>query len=338
MINKQSDNYNSCRLINFHLPVIKSINQLIRLLDIKENESKFFFSNNRKNNLYKSFTIKKRNGSERLIEKPNPVIMPVLKAINSSIFSCFNINSHVCGFVKEKSVLDNALPHLGCKTLIKIDIKDFFPSINLKQVVYALRYYGYGKNVSKYLGYLCVNKDFTLPQGSPTSPVLSNIVCNILDSRIYGLLSKTFQLYSFEYTRYADDITISSKLKIPKQSILKVISQIYQIIREEGFAPNYDKTKWFYNGKKLLVTGIVVNNNENLYLDRKVRRKIENTIRYVRKYGWIGHISYINEKENEHFSIQSYKEHIFGLCAYYKMINKNIGRKLFEQLDKLRND
>ena len=80
------------------------------------------------------------------------------------------------GFVKNKSILTNALPHIGARVLMKFDFENFFPSIKLHNVISQFRFFGYGKNVSRYLGYLCVNSNFSLPQGAPTSPYLSNLM------------------------------------------------------------------------------------------------------------------------------------------------------------------
>lgn len=330
MINKDSDVYNIKRLHKFHLPVICSINQLNDVLRIGDSESKFFFSNNRKKNLYSTFEIKKRDGSSRKIEKPNQEILPVLKALNKSLFSCFPLNGCCCGFVSGKSIVDNAIPHIGCKLLIKLDIKDFFPSINLKKIVYCLRYFGYGKNVSRYIGYLCVNKDYCLPQGFPTSPAISNIVASKLDSRIMGLIKKRFANYELSYSRYADDISISTKKHLSKDHIIEIIDWIYKIMQEEGFTPNHEKTKIFTNGSKLSVTGITVNNQNKPSVDKRIIREIENAIRYSSKYGISDHLKRINNQDRC-YSIESYIEHIFGLCAYVKMIDKEKGNKLYKQ-------
>lgn len=325
---KDFDNYNYNRLKKFHLPVIKSVNQLLEVLELKDKEEKFFYSKNRSIYLYKKFEIEKQNGGSRIIEKPNAEILPTLKALNNSIFCEFKVDEHCCGFVKGKSIVDNALPHMGAKVLIKFDIENFFPSINIKKINYALRYFGYGKNVSRYLSYLCVNKNFELPQGSPVSPIISNIVATRMDARISGLLSKKYRDFSLKFTRYADDITISSKERISKEKISLIIQDVKSIIINEGFKPNYNKLKVYSNRGKILVTGLIVNDKKKVTVDKHIVREIENAIRYIPLYGLNNHMSHLKIYSSE----STYIEHLYGLCSFVKMVDNEKGTKLFIKL------
>ena len=326
MIIKDSDNYDLKKLQSFNLPIIKSINHLLELLDINaEDERKYLYPNNRKKNLYREYNISKKNGGVRKIEIPDDKIKFIQKAINRVILSNFNMPNSCIGYMRGKSIVDNAIPHLEAKTLMKFDIKDFFPSIKLPKVVGQFRYFGYGKNVSKYLGYLCVNKDFCLPQGAPTSPMLSNLVCIKLDNRIKAFCEKL----NLSYTRYADDITVSSKEKLSTARCEYIKNFIDDIIIDEEFTPNQEKYRKFVNGQSLKVTGITVNTKMNV--DKKIIRELDNAIRYISKYGLDSHL----EKIEYNLDID-YVNHLYGLAFYVKMVDNDKGLKYLEELNKLK--
>ena len=165
-INRKIDNPNIERLTRYKLPIITNIEQLIEILQISEEQEKIFFYNkNRKKYLYRIVKIPKRTGGVRTLEIPIQQLKVIQKAINNVILSKFNITKEANAYIKKRSIVTNALPHVGAKTLIKIDIKDFFPSINFKHVYGQFRYFGYGECVSKYLTLLCVDGNLKLPQG-----------------------------------------------------------------------------------------------------------------------------------------------------------------------------
>lgn len=328
VVEKNSDNFSLERLNFFKLPVIKNVSQLLEILDISsEEETRYFYKENRKKYLYNHIYIPKKNGQFRLIEIPDSKIMSIQRAINDVILKNFSMTKSCCGFVKGKSLINNAKPHVQSKTLMKIDIKDFFPSIKLNQVVYQFRYFGYGMNVSRYLGYLCVNENYSLPQGAPTSPSLSNLVCIKMDKRI----EKYCKNKSLKYTRYADDITISSKEYLNIQECNKIRDFIYFILKDEGFEPNYKKYKRFVNGQRLQVTGIIVNDKINV--SKKYYRELDNAIRYVRMNGLQTHLINIGYDADV-----DYLNHILGLVSFVSMVNKEKGKYYLEEINSLVDD
>lgn len=334
VLEKELDLFNSKRLGKFRLPVVKSISHLLELLNIPDREDFFFFSNNRRRLYNKSF-IPKKSGGKRMIEAPIPDLKNIQKAIDDVFFRHFELSKHCCAYRKNISIVDNALPHLGAKTLLKFDIKDFFPSITLKNVYYQFRYYGYGKNVAKYLGFLCVNGDCVLPQGAPTSPMLSNLVCVRLDARISGYCKSTNSKYCLKYTRYADDITISSNRRLAKEEINSIKKMINAIIISEGFYPNYDKFKCFHVGQKMMVTGININSKNELHVDKLKLREVEIAIHCIKKFGLLSHIEYLNRKKEYSWTESTYEKHIFGMAFYIKMIDCELGVKLIAELKRL---
>ena len=323
-INREEDNANIKRLIQYKLPVIKNINQLVNILDISEQQEKiFFYKELRKKYLYRVVEIPKRSGGIRKLEVPIESLKIIQKAINNVILNKFKMSKEANAYIKNRSIVTNAVPHVGAKTIIKIDIKDFFPSINFKHVYGQFRYFGYGENVSKYLALLCVDGDLKLPQGAPTSPTLSNLISVYMDSRISGYCSK----HNYAYTRYADDITISSSEKLSFLIIMSIKSFIFMILRDLEFEPNESKFKYFHNGAKLQVTGVVI--NDKLSAPKDKIREIENAIRYIGKYGLQSHMQYLGiDKDN-------YIGHLYGLAYYIKMIDKKKGEVYLQELNKL---
>lgn len=334
MLEKERDLFNPQRLGKFRLPVIKSINHLLELLNINDREDLFFYSGYRKH-LYRSWRIQKKSGGFRLIEAPNDELKNIQKVIDDVFFRHFVLSKSCCAYRKQMSIIDNAKPHLGAKTLLKFDITNFFPSINLKDVYYLFRYYGYGKNVSKYLGYLCVNSDCVLPQGAPTSPMISNLICVRLDARIEGFCKSTMDKYCLIYTRYADDITLSSRKRLSHECIVSIRKMINMIIASEGFSPNEDKFKAFHCGQKMIVTGININSADMLHVEKTKVREIEIAIHCIKKYGINSHLEYLSNKKGYKWNEAQYKKHIFGMAFYVKMIDQALGSKLIKQLKEL---
>ena len=331
IIVKDTDNFNENRLNYYHLPVIKSVNQLLSMINFTfEDERKFFYSGNRDFFLYHQLDVPKRNGNgTRRIEIPHPKVKEIQQIINKHILSKFNMANSCHGFVKNKSILTNALPHVGAKTLMKFDIKDFFPSITLNLVVQQFRFFGYGINVSRYLGYLCVNNDFCLPQGAPTSPYLSNLICIKIDKRIEGYCKK----YNYNYTRYADDITISSKELISENKFNKIKKFISSVLDDEdelySFKLNEEKCHRFVNGQKMIVTGIVVNSIASV--NKSICRELDNAIRYIKLFGVEEHLNHLELDYDEY----SYKQHLYGLAYFVNMVNPEKGKEYVSKLDEL---
>lgn len=323
-INREEDNVNIKRLNEYKLPVIINVNQLVDILGIsKQQEKIYFYKESRKECLYKIVEIPKRSGGIRKLEIPIESLKIIQKSINNVILSKFKMSKEANAYIKKRSIVTNAIPHVWAKTIIKIDIKDFFPSINFKHVYGQFRYFGYGKNVAKYLALLCVDGNLKLPQGAPTSPTLSNLISVHMDSRIRGYCAK----YNYSYTRYADDITISTKEKLNLSTIMSVKNFVFMILRDLEFEPNEEKFKFFYNGAKLQVTGVVVNNKLSVHKEKI--RELDNAIRYISKYGLIEHMKYLKIDNN------NYIGHLYGLAYYIKMIDQVKGEFYLQKLNKL---
>ena len=257
---------------------------------------------------YREFTIKKRNGGERIITAPYPSLMSVQQWIYKNILlRTTNFQPQAKGFVPGLSILDNAIPHLKRSQVLKMDIKDFFPSIGINRIIRIFKKLGYHHKLAYVLAALCCHHSH-LPQGAPTSPILSNIVMRHLDRRLDGL-SKRFNL---TYTRYADDLTFSGEY-IP----LKFIEYVQLIIENGGFIVNLGKTKLLQKNAKKIITGVSITSGIPT-IPKELKRRLRQEAFYIHKYGYNQHI-----KHCKHNIDPAYKLRLLGKFSYWNSIERN---------------
>lgn len=307
----------SNRLNSNNVPIIYNLRHLRGILKIRRKEQNDFFGEGRSIN-YKVFYIPKKAGGYRKIEAPVEKLCYIQKWIKVNILDSIKVSDNAKGFKKNTSIIENARPHVGKEVVINLDIKDFFPSINYAKVFRFFIYIGYTKEVAHLLTQLCTNGNNVLPQGAPTSPGLSNIICLKLDKRLTELAKKV----GCSYSRYADDITFSGK-----KEIIKIIPLIKRIIQDEGYVINEKKFRIQFSNHLQVVTGLTVNKKINI--SKQLKKEIENAIFYAQKFGVDKHMQNINC--NRFF----YKEHLYGIAYFVKMIDKEKGEKYLNGLDKI---
>lgn len=262
---------------------------------------------------YTTFKISKKRGGVRNIESPKHNLKQIQHKILHQILYKVKISDESFGFVKHKSIIDNANHHLCSNYMLGIDLEDYFTNIKTPRVYYIFRYIcGYCHEVS-YTLTLLVTKNQSLPQGAPTSPFISNIVAYKLDYR----LSRFAEKLNFRYTRYADDISISSQTEIPSN----VKYTVYKIIEDEGFKVNKLKTKSMSRINHLEVTGIYIY-DDSIHVPRKYIKGIEQQLYYIKRYGIVDHKNKANIRNN------FYIEHIQGCINYINQIDQSHGSKL----------
>ena len=285
------------RLIDNHVPVIFDYKHLSLLIGIStSNFGKMIFADK---NFYSEVEIPKKSGGKRILHVPSLELKYIQRWILDNILKYMHVSSYAMGFCDKRSILDNAKLHLGQECILNMDLKDFFPSITFEKVFRVFAYYGYTKEVSYILTKICTY-DGRLPQGSPASPCLSNIICLKLDAR----LSKLADTYKAKYSRYADDITFSGNSGINN---IKHIAQ--EIIEDEGFQLNNKKTRIAYKYQRQEVTGLIVN-GDRVRVNKQYKRIIYQEIYYCIKYGLHNHMIKINCEK------AFYKEHLYGK-AYF---------------------
>ena len=219
--------------------------------------------------MYKEFEISKRSGGTRRITAPTGRLKDVQKCISVILAPYYQVPDCVHGFTEGKSVASNASMHTAKNYILNIDLKDFFPTITYTRVVKSLKGLGFNDEVSDIIARLCTIPMWdeqsqmlrnSLPQGSPASPLLSNIVCSTLDRRLTDLARR----HRVTYTRYADDMTFSSDHSVYAKDS-SFLQELEDIVRSCGFKINEKKTRLQKNGSRQEVTGLIVCEKVNTY-------------------------------------------------------------------------
>lgn len=278
-----------------------------------------------KTSQYSQFTIPKRSGKNRTITAPSSNIKIIQRNLNRLIQTSYSNHEskYSYAFSNHKSNIKNAKVHKSSKLILNIDLKDFFDQIHFGRIKGAFMHYpfNFNKDVSNTLANL-VTYDSKLPQGAPTSPILSNIVCWSFDKE----MSIWAQKYKFRYTRYADDITISTiKEGFPEEILVIVEGECYLgsvllgLFQKHKFAVNYEKVKFIGMDNRQLVTGVVV--NEKLNVKRAYIRQIRKELFIWSKYGSEGLVQKFRPTYKKPTKIPTdYTESILGKLNYIRNV------------------
>lgn len=267
---------------------------------------------------YHEIKIPKKNGSFRTIDIPSVDLKYIQRWILDNILNRMHISEYANGFVRNKSILTNAQNHINSDCIINIDLKDFFPTVKFEQVFGIFKYYGYTKELSYTLAKLCTYRGI-LPQGSPASPAITNITCLKLDKRLAALSRK----YEATFSRYADDITFSGK-----KAIVHLLPYAMDIIRDEGFAVNPDKTRVAFKHQRQEVTGLIVN-GDSVRVSQQFKKHFRQEIYYCKKYGVKSHLEHTEDQHS------FYKEHMYGQAYFVNMVEPSLGKELLNLLDSI---
>lgn len=244
---------------------------------------------------YQRFTIAKKSGGERHISAPMPRMKRAQYWVLDNILAKMPVHEAVHGFLPGRSILTNAAPHVGQDVVINLDLKDFFPSIGMRRVRGVFRQLGYSAQVAGVLALVCTeapadeveldgNRYFVargervLPQGAPTSPMLTNLLCRRLDARLAASAARL----GFRYTRYADDLTFSAGPEHSRDTG-KLLWRVKQIVASEGLTVHPDKQQVMRRHRQQHVTGIVV--NDKLSTDRDTLRRFRAVLHQAERHG-----------------------------------------------------
>lgn len=230
---------------------------------------------------YRNFTIPKRTGGKREIRAPYLSLLECQRWINDNILSALIPHASATGYVTGRSIRDHASPHVNADFVLTIDLENFFPTIDFSRVISVFRGLGYSGQVSLSLAKLCC-LDNVLPQGAPTSPSLSNIVCKRLDEKLEHISVEL----GLRYTRYADDMCFSGA-EIKKHNL----NEIKKIVNSEGFRVKKTKTHLHAPQSNLkLVTGVNVALGK-LSLPKPYKRAISTDLYHIEKHGLRSHLA-----------------------------------------------
>lgn len=291
----------------FSIPELKNYHDLARELRLSIDILSKYFNNNRR--YYRTYEVKKKNGKTRNISSPHLELKGIQRWILRNIFDKLSPSPYATGFVKGISLKQNATPHEGKQYILNIDFKDFFDNISSRHVYSVFRSLGYSPKLSYQLTKICTLNG-ALPQGAPTSPALSNFICNRLDYRLGSYCKKN----ALSYTRYADDITISGNRLLSMQEAKKIT---IKIIGDENFKINTQKTKLLGPSLKREVTGLVINDKIGIGRDKlnKFRMTMFNLFKAndpsakVVIDGIISYVSSVDKKRSE--NLKKYREKLF---------------------------
>lgn len=277
-------------------------------------------------NHYSTYGIRKKSGGKRIIEAPDAMLKEVQRWIYVNILcKDRSIPDCVHGFMpsfgendKERGILTNAMPHSGHDWLINLDLKDFFHTITLDMVKGYFDSLGYDDEVSKTLTALCTLRS-RLPQGAPTSPMLSNLIVAKMDADMMKFCKERGVIY----TRYADDLTFSANydVKIPD------LKDLYSIIFKYGFVVNHQKTKVRYKGCKKNVTGLTV--TDGVHVPQKYRKEVWRELYFCKKFGVYEHYRNMGTDKG------LYKAWLRGKIMFVRQIDPACGNKMLEQFNEL---
>ncbi len=265
----------------------------------------YSISNNIEKN-YKIYKIKKRNGKYRTIYEPNKELKHIQKQILVNVLENKKISKYAKAYHKGISLKDNAIPHVGKKVLLKLDIKDFFENISFIDVYnscFPIEYFP--KSVGMLLTYLCTYEDH-LTQGSPTSAYISNLVMKEFDEIIGEWCSKK----NISYTRYSDDMTFSGDFEV--REVITIVRKMLSRLRLEL---NNDKIHVVSKAQNQNVTGVVV--NEKAQVSLKYRKEIRQEVYYINKYGLESHLKRVEAKD-----AKAYLNSLYGRILYVLQINE----------------
>jgi len=293
---------------------------------------------------HRTATIK-RSGAIRLIEAPKPRLKEIQRRILTEILDRIPLHPSVHGFARSRSIQTFAAPHVGKRVVLRMDVKDFFPSFSAARIESFFRTAGYPESVAEILAALSttaaprqewgrfsldIGRDQLreamwlyerrhLPQGAPSSPALANLCAWRIDSRLSGLAAAA----GATYTRYADDLAFSGDE--PFESRVELFSlHVAAILLEEGFHANHRKTRIMRSGVRQYLAGLVANRRVNVVradFDR-LRAILHNSV----------HRGPESQNRNAH---ADWRSHLAGRVAFVEATNAEKGarlRRLFEQI------
>lgn len=224
---------------------------------------------------YRAFDIPKKGGGSRRIQSPHPTVRILQRKLLQALALVYTPHPSAHGFIRNRSIVTNASRHSGARLVLNVDLENFFPSVEFSRVrgVFIKRF-KFPANVATILARICCNTgDFPdhLPQGGPTSPIITNMLCHSMDRQITRLAKR----YGLFYTRYADDLTISTRRRtFPSQvahvadgDLVSIGSEFLDIIERSGFELNSRKSRISTHSERLAVTGLTVNQFPNITRD-----------------------------------------------------------------------
>ncbi len=289
----------------------------------------YFCNPNKCHGTFRTFSIPKKSGKLRTISAPTKIHKSLLVCVNVLLQALYIPNDYAMGFVPGRSVVDNARLHVGHNYILNIDLQDFFPSIPQARVWGAIKVapFNFNETIASSIAGLCAMRTdgtvdesgklryrYVLPQGSPASPIITNIICQKLDRRLAGLARR----YGLTYSRYADDITFSSNHSVYSRDG-EFMKELERIVTEQNFAINSEKTRLLKKGTRQEVTGLVVSDKVNVV--RKYTRDLGSLLHIWERYGYgAASVAFMKNYSGRTQGTPMMERVIEGKLLYLKMV------------------
>ncbi|NBH06789.1 RNA-directed DNA polymerase [Amycolatopsis sp. SID8362] len=290
----------------------------------------------RKFDPYTDIKIKRTNGRiMRPVSSPSPGLMPIQRWILAHIVSRLGTHPNSFAYTRNKSIKSCASKHLGANWLVRLDVQNFFESIDESSVYRVFAEAGYQPLAAFELARICTRyaphahhvdaerfrskshyatiRQYNMPymgfvpQGAPTSGALANLVAKDLDLTLTQVAEK----YGAAYTRYSDDMTFSSTSKFTRSKALSLIEESRTALFMNGFRLHDKKTQIQPPGARKTILGLLVD-GDSVHLNKRIRSRIENHVRGAEKFGLRSHYSHVNFA-----SLEGFVNHVSGLIAFW---------------------
>lgn len=277
---------------------------------------------------YVEFEIPKAKGGTRRIAAPRGPLRKIQRKILDDILAKVPVHDACHGFVVGRSTVTNAKAHEKAALVVKLDLKDFFPTVHYRRVKGLFEHLGYGEEVAGALAGITTYRPKLpngtvvwpgmLPQGAPTSPAIANLTCRRMDNRLERLAAK----YGAVYTRYADDLTFSFA-ELPEIRIGRFLWWVDAICQQEGFTERDDKRRILRAKHQQRVTGLVVNQRVNV--PRKDRHRFRAILHNCAKHG-------VASQAKGH---EDFPAFLAGYAAYVHMVDPKLGKQYMDAVARL---
>ena len=324
--NKESD---AALLERRGLPVLHDGADLARAMGIELSALRWLTYHRRAAALlhYHRYGIPKKTGGIRAISAPKPALAKAQAWVLANILNKLEPEPDAHGFVRRRSILTNALPHVARAVVVNLDLSGFFPTLTFRRVKGLFGKLGYSEHAATVLALLTTEPprahaeldgkvwgvalgERVLPQGACTSPALTNAICRRLDRRLRGLAAR----HGFEYTRYADDLTFSGDDRSAasegaRRKVGLLLKSVRSILLDEGFVEHPEKTRVMGQGRRQEVTGVVVNAKPSL--GREERRRLRAILHNAARHG----LASQNREQHPDFA-----GHLRGLVSFACML------------------
>ena len=302
---------------------------------------------------YRSFVVRKRSGGFRLIHVPEPHLLKTQRWLAKHVLNKVPVHQRSFAFAPETSIVHCAAKHCGSQWLIKLDVRGFFGSISELQIYRIFRSLNYQRLIAFELARLCTFapasspryelgnwrnwKDYKieayshhgqgyLPQGAPTSPMLSNLAMRELDE----ILMRIGLKYGLYYTRYSDDMTFSTRSKtFSRSSAKELIGEVRESMMTAGLRLNGGKTTIVPPGSRKVVLGLLVDGTEPA-LPREFRSHLRQHLHYLEKFGPVAHAQTRNFD-----TVSGMRRHIRGLIDFANMVDGPYARQLLDRFERI---